>query len=548
MTRAPVPPADPGEAPAPGRRRALRSVAGAVVGAAAGLGPSGRASAWLGAAATMAAAPASAADRHGAARGAQAAPADVPPGIPDAAAWRHHLQHDLLPFWNQPDAWGVPVGNFPTFRCNDGRLPDPVRTCPELAQAPAWIQSQRGRQQVRMLSRQTFFYGAAFHLTGDPALLSLALAGADHIRGHALERGSGSAASWWEDGQPGPPPPQRTAQDLAYAQLGLAMVYHLTRDPAVGADLQLMKAHLFDRYWDDRWQMMRWVQSGAGTPDEDHQELVAQLDPINACMLLVTPLLPANAQAAWRADMQRLAAVMIDRYWWPEEGLFRGTLHDPAARGLGTRHVDFGHTAKALWMIERIGRLTGHPRLTGFATVQARHVLARAFVAASGQWASRPRADGSLDLGREWWIHAELNQTAATLALADPAFARPLPATYADWLRHMVDRRHGEVWGWVGADGQPGASPKIHHWKSGYHSAEHALVGAITGQALRGAPVTLHFALHAAAHGSATDGHPRPAVPLRPYLFSARRVHTRVGRLPGHPALRHVRATFDGIA
>jgi len=98
----------------------------------------------------------------------------VPPDLPTGERWLNHFRVDLLPFWNVPDAWGSPRGNFPTFRGNDGRTVDWAKPPAELATAPGWIKEAFGREYVRMKSRQTYFYGVAYHLTGDPEMLALA--------------------------------------------------------------------------------------------------------------------------------------------------------------------------------------------------------------------------------------------------------------------------------------------------------------------------------------------------------------------------------------
>jgi mannose/cellobiose epimerase-like protein (N-acyl-D-glucosamine 2-epimerase family) len=79
-----------------------------------------------------------------------------------------------------------------------------------------------------MQSRQTYFYGAAFHLTGDPRMLELAKAGAAWIRENAIDRENGGAATWRSGGTSDPVPALRTTQDLAYAQLGLGMLDSLS--------------------------------------------------------------------------------------------------------------------------------------------------------------------------------------------------------------------------------------------------------------------------------------------------------------------------------
>jgi len=445
--------------------------------------------------------------------------------------WLDHFNQDLLPYWNMPAAWGTPRGDFPTFRCNDGSLFSEAAPCPELGDAPGWIKANLGVEFTRMKSRQTYFYGVAYHLTGDPAMLALARDGVQFIRSRALEKDTGSAISYWEKGVPGPPAGQRTSQDLAYAQLGMAMYWYLTRDPEVLQDVLRLKDHIFSRYWSAEWGMLKWVAEG---PQEEasRQELVAQLDQVNAYMLLMAPLLPEPHRKAWTADLVKLARIMVAKYHEPEKHLFWGTLHEP--RRLGSRHTDFGHTAKAIWMIGRIGLLAGDKGLQAFARKEAEAVLRMAKLP-NGTWASRLRRNGEVEESKEWWIYAELDQLAQTLALSDRTWSKPLDATAAFWLDHMVDKRNHEVWGWVGPDGEtPEGAPKIHMWKNGYHSAEHALVGYLTSSFLEGKAATLHFALPGKAA-------------VKPYIFEGAAVSTRTADLPGFPGLRKVTATFRTI-
>lgn len=237
-------------------------------------------------------------------------------------------------------------------------------------------------------------------------------------------------------------------------------------------------------------------------------------------MLLLAPILPDPHRAQWKRDLVRLADGMVTRYWDAGEGMFRGTIHDPAQKLLGSRHTDFGHTIKALWMIERVGRLAGRADLVAFARGNAAPVLKRAWVEDSGCWATGIREDGSLDRALVWWSFAELDQTTATLALTDRAAARDLPAAYRCWFAKLVDREHHEVWGFVDPDDPSRRFAKAHLWKNGDHSAEHALVGYLAAQELHGEPATLWFAFDA-----------EPAQ-VRAYFFDARvRAVERVGKV-----------------
>lgn len=460
-------------------------------------------------------------------------PADLPPG----ERWLRHFREDLLPYWNVPDAWGSPRGNFPTFRAIDGKAIDWAHPPEEITGAPGWIRQEFGRDYTRMKSRQAYFYGVAYHLTGDPEMLALARDGVDWIRTHALDPATGSAISYWEKGEPHPAVLARTSQDLAYAGVGLAMYYDLTRDPAVLKDLLRLKRHIFSRYWNPQWRALRWVVTPDADHDEQRQELVAQLDQINAYLLLLAPILPPRERKPWETDLLKLAQAIRRDYYDPPRRLFWGTIHDPARKKLGSRHTDFGHTAKACWMLERTGRLLHDKAMVAFATEAGKAVLAQAYLPDSGTWGSRLRSDGSVDEGKEWWIYAELDQLAGTLALRDPAQAGPLPRTADFWFRTMVDHAHHEVWGGTGGppDFEPWEGLKIHPWKSGYHSAEHALVSYLVAQALHGQPAVLYFALE------------RPDAIMRPYLFGGRVLGRAVSPLPGFPGRQRVAVTFTGL-
>jgi mannose/cellobiose epimerase-like protein (N-acyl-D-glucosamine 2-epimerase family) len=458
--------------------------------------------------------------------------------IPNGDRWLEHFEDDLLPFWNMPDAWGEPPGDFPTLRCNDGHRPDPAKPCPEIANAPGWIKENQGRDFVRMISRQTYFYGVAYHFTGDPKMLELARDGVRFIQAHALEPGGG-AVTWLEKDKAGwkggPPALERTSQDLAYAELGMAMYYYLTRDPAVLADVLKLKDYIFRTYWSGEWGMLKWVAKDAGHDSTQQQELVAQLDQVNGYMLLLAPIIPEPHRTRWKVDLMTLGHLLIDKYWSPEHHVFWGELRE--GKKLGGHHVDFGHTAKSLWMIDRIGQVTGDDTLTAFVNKEARAVLDRAFLP-SGTWGARPRADGTIDPNKEWWIYAELDELAATLALRDASYAKYLATTYPYWLSKMVDHAHGEIWAKVsGADDQSVPGLKIHPWKNGYHTAEHALVSYLTTQTLQNHRVRIYFAF-SKWHGD-----------VRPYYFGARPTRVKAFDLlpKSFGGLKQVRLDFRDL-
>lgn len=433
----------------------------------------------------------------------------------DGQAWLDHVRQDLAPFWYQA-ADGIQDGAYASFLCNDASRPDPkallakpspATLCSELANPPDWIAQGLPYQWTRMVSRQSYAYAMLFHLTGDPQALALARQGVDFLRTRALLphdphlRGQDGAITRFQDGQAADHPDERTSQDLAYIGLGLAAWYYLSGDEDVLADLQRLQDHLFTAYLDQPHQRLTWYP--ARRTQDQQVELVAQLDQLNAYLVLLAPWLHGQQQALWHERMAWLAQALVRDFYTPAEGRFYGYLHDDSGLLPSARHADFGHSSKSFWMLYLTGRQLSDPLLTKLAEGGLYQLLSRAY--RQDQLKNLPvplpeGADGSQQVGwwgdrdgengSAWWEYAELDQAAATLGLANAAPRRYLYHTWPSWFATFVDKQHGEVWGWINDAG----SLKAHLWKNGYHSLEHALIGYLTAQAFQAKPVTLYFA------------------------------------------------------
>lgn len=435
---------------------------------------------------------------------------EVPPALA-GDTWRAHFVDDILPYWTQDAALGEPIGNFPTYRDMDGAPRGP------------------NERRPRMLGRQIYTYAMGYALTGDPALLRHARAGIDWLLAHAPDRERGG---WFPvlmaDGTP--TSGAKSAQDTAYAVMGLAAYYFVTRDPAIEAELLATRDLLFDpaAYFDAENARIRDAVTADLSRAFDLEsdggwELVAQLDPINAFMLLVQPVLTeADRRDQLLADMQTLADTMIGAFW--ADGVFWG-VHNRQGQ-YGTRHVDFGHTLKSYWMVFQIDkRLPGAP-YRPFLEEHAPGWIDRAFDAENGRWAKRPTGPASVEYGSDWWIYAEADQIAAAFNMVDPAGTERLAATAGHWLTDYVDPVAGEVIPGVDRAGQPvfgwrrTDTAKCNQWKNGYHATEHAVILYLHGRDLEGLPATLHFAV---TPETADD------FPARPYLFEGTEVERRPG-------------------
>ena len=422
--------------------------------------------------------------------------------LPTGREWVTHVRTDLLPYWTMPSALGTPLGNFPTFRADDGSVIDPQNPPPEvrtIAKGETWLLNRMGRQYTRAVSRQVYALCVAYHMTGDETYLRYARAGIEYMR-DSLTDDKGILYSWIENGVPGPKnPKQRISQDLAYSMMGPAMYYYVTRDKAVLDVLLRTERFVFGNYRDGNG--LRWINEKLVDIEETHlpsqKELVAQLDQINGYMLLMTTVLQGDEKEKWRKEMIMLAETMKDDYYSAQFNQFWGRIDSPEYKKLGMPHVDFGHTIKTLWMMYEIGERFGAADLRDFALSHMPRVFAEAYSRDYGTWIEKKLDGGKLGTDRIWWLHDELDQVAATLSLTDPSYIRYLIPTYRYWFFEFVDQQHKEVWhGLTGEPGKP-AKPmllKAHLWKSGFHSFEHSLIGYITCQEVRGEPVRLYYA------------------------------------------------------
>lgn len=475
---------------------------------------------------------------------AQQQPAAITAALPAADDWKRHLERDILPFWETPAALGDPVGNFPTFRCNDGSVADPRAPCAEFLAAPDWIRTAVGRQYTRMISRQIYLYGVAYHLTGDPKYLLWARAGVRYIVDRAVNQKTGDVVSYWSDGKPVIDPDDQTSQDLAYSLVGLSFYYYLTREADLLPPMLRIESYIRQHYYDPHLGLYRQALKGW---EADRSELVSQLDQANAYMLLLTPLLPQPDRQRWRAELAQIAQIIRGRFYDPASTLFLGLLDPKAKSGAKTGDcvfarddTDFGHTIKTYWMLYFIGRVLNDDGLVRFARDKAPGILARAFLPATGSWATQATCDaapGNLNRTSTWWMSAELDQAALTFGIGDRALLSYIPKTNDFWLKHMVDPRYGEVWDEVALPDYTPRLPKVHLWKNGFHTAERALIGYIATSAVRSEPAVLYYAF---------QGCKLPAE-VRPYYYDGRVISHAEAPLPDMPELCQAKVTFSGI-
>ncbi|MDR2889140.1 MAG: AGE family epimerase/isomerase [Lachnospiraceae bacterium] len=448
--------------------------------------------------------------------------------------WIEHLENELMRFWMKPEVKDMSKGLFRSFLINDGKhLPglDAVDQWPaelrkaiqkdengnysaeagDLLEGP---EKNADKNFVRVHSRQTFAYGVAYNMTGKPEYFELCRKGAYALMELIGNNGSMFTRQHLSKGDFINDTKTRTSQDLAYGMTGIAFYYYLTHDEAVLDKIRALKNYIFDNYFHQGKEVFTWLPH-KNTSKEQSVELVAHLDQLYAYMLWLTPSLPAKEKNEYKADMKRIADIMIEKFYSEVYGTFWGASTSSDMQTLGTSHTDFGHSVKAMWVIYQVGIWTDQIYYVNFARQKIHAILESAFDVSNGSWNRRILDDGSIDRDKEWWGLAELNQAAALLAIKDPSYLQYLNKTYAFWFKNMIDYKHGEIWHVL--DGETlypkQMFPKAHCWKNGLHSLEHCLFGYLTSKQILGENIELYYAftsIDEVKHQTVT-----------PYLFKA---------------------------
>ncbi len=408
-------------------------------------------------------------------------------------------------------------------------------------------------RKPRMLGRQIYTYAMGYLLTGDESLLELARAGARWLLDHAWDPVHGGWHADLDAAGDALGSGDKTAQDMSYAAMGAAAYFFVTRDAEAEAAVLVTRDLLFDpaKLWDATHARIRDAMDASLTVARSSgaagaAELVSQLDPATAFLLLVQPVLTDAARREQvLGDLRALATAMRDDYW--QDGMFWSAT-DLIGR-YGTAHSDFGHTLKAYWALTQIDkRLPDHP-LADFLAENAPAAVLRAYDAPYGRWASAPVSKTEVSYGTEWWAYAESDQLTAALALHDASLIPILEQTAPHFRSDYVDRtrparelvpltRRDGSWATTWADDD---LAKCNDWKNGFHGTEHAVVMTLFGHWLAGSAAPLYFAFPADELASL-------AAAARPYTFLGRVVKVEdLGPLQLDTARHKVRVVFDEL-
>ncbi|WP_243056550.1 AGE family epimerase/isomerase [Nocardioides sp. SR21] len=462
---------------------------------------------------------------------------DPVPPVLGGDTWLQHHRDDLMPYWLLPEALGDPVGNFPSWRGQDGEL---------LPALP-----NRG---ASTLGRGVYGYSLAFLLTGDPAYLTVARAGLDWIETRLEDPVHGGYfAELDATGTPVNSLANKDLFDLASVGLGYAMYYNVTRDPEAEAKLLAIRDLVFGPYYDAAANRLKdsltYDLSAEFDTGGNGGDITDYLVPGTAFLLPSIGLLSDPARnAQFRADLRNVTQALINRHknsaaanpanrwmFWGRTARF-GNFNAP--------QTDFGHTIKSYAMIHNANQLFDDRPWSALAADRA-IMVDRAWDDVAGRWNARPMsfAPGNVEPDSAWWVHDEGDQLLSALDLAGTGFpyAGRLERSTSFFLTSYVDRESParETFTRISRNPADTELRKSAFGKNMLHNMEHALVLYLHGRAMEGRPARLHYAFPMATALVAE---------ARPYWFDATgQERIDLGALAGLPGRHLVAVDFTGI-
>jgi hypothetical protein len=459
--------------------------------------------------------------------------------VPSGDSWISHEKKDILPFWMSPDAIGDSVhGFFPTFRYRDGKAVDLMAFRDEFVKDTmpmyAYHRGSLAHWSMPMLSRQIYAYCVGFHMTGDQK----ALANAREALGYLMKYGMSPDSIFyiWQDWEGASPALEcRTGQALGYCLLGPSFYYYITRDTTVLPVIFKMKKFIFSYLESQKPWYHLLITKARG---DQYSELTAQLDQLNTYLFLMAEIIPDRYRAEWKNDCITLSRVIYSHFYNQSRGDFDFAIPCDTTPEAQKYRSDFGHSAKAAWYLYMIGKHFNDTLLEESMLMGADSLLNQAFSKKHGRWIRGSGFEGP-DSTIDWWMYDELDQFAATIALADPSVLDHLIPSYSFYFTHVIDTVYGEAWQTIDTSNAPVKEPlKTNMWKNGYHSSEHTLVGYITSQALHKKQVELYYAFSVKPKES----------DIHPYFYRAKivkqdKVKTTEAKLP----FPIVRVTFANV-
>ena len=408
--------------------------------------------------------------------------------------WKEQALEEIMPYWTQ-HAIDHENGAFITNLDS------------------AWNQSGARGKYPSMIARHIFSYSVAFLLSGEDKYLDIAEETVDFLLEHAWDSVYGG---WFDliDEKGNPLETTKSSFIQYYANTGLAMYYFVTHDNRVLEYIEKSNELIESKRWDMQNGGYFNILNQDLSVNSSGKTFSAEVVPVSGYLLY---LYLATRDEYYLEQAERVMNIALAKMQDPEskwilEGLDQEWKYEQRKNNFETE-INIGHNIEAVWMFYRLSLLTGKNEYIDSTNVITEKIFKWGYKPETGAWLhATGRVDPSIH-GESiyWWIQAYGNMFSLFQyrITNDHKYLDIFEKGAQFWNKYMIDKKYGDTYLSVYADGKPKDTKKATKYKTSYHSMEYELLTFLYLDLwVNQKPVELYF--HIASSGKNEKLYPSP--------------------------------------
>jgi len=367
--------------------------------------------------------------------------------------WKNQALFNLIPFWE--NTIDRDDGGFYTDVEENGSVWGPSKKYP------------------RMISRIIFGFCAAYLLSGEDKYLEFAKHGIDYLINYGWDKEN---SGWFtyidESGEPDNW--DKDLFDQTYCNLGPVFYYFVTHDKNVLSFVEKTHKLMQEKAWDKKYGGYYSKVAKNWEKTTSKKSFNAQID---TCTAYLIYYYLATRDEKLLKDLKVLSDIVIKNMFDPNSG-FIGEYYDESWKSLDNSLLA-GHNLKTGWVLIRMYYLTGNKKYLETAQKIAHAQIKYTWDKKNYGWFYRfeRKNPASIDDSKDWWTQEEGNNLMIYLyyATGNNDYLEKFKSGTNFWDKYFIDKKYGECYQTLAADGTPTNKVKGTLYKSAYHSMEQAL-------------------------------------------------------------------------
>ncbi len=367
--------------------------------------------------------------------------------------WKNQALTDLIPFWE--NTIDKEDGGFYTDVEETGAVWGPAKKYP------------------RMISRIVFGFCTAYLLSGEDKYLEYAKHGMDYLNNLGWDKKNGGWFTYIDE-YGIPDDLDKNLFDQTYGNLGPVFYYFVTGDKNALSLVENTHNLMQTKAWDKKYGGYYSRLGKNWEKVTSTKSFNAQIDTCTA-YLIYYYLVTKNEKLL--KDLKSISDIVV-KYMVEKNTGFVGEYFDESWNWL-EKTLWAGHNLKTAWVLIRMYYLTGNKKYLETAQKIADSQIKFTWDKKNYGWFFRfdKKNPGSIDDSKDWWTQEEGNNLMIYLYhnTGNKNYLEKFKQGAEFWDKHFIDRKYGECYQTLKADGTPVHKVKGTLFKSAYHSMEQSL-------------------------------------------------------------------------